>query len=69
MEVLVRIKIVWQFRRFWGTSTWILALRAVFNVNVRQWTVNVRQCFLCGLWRMGGAMFVNGVLRTLDFQR
>ena len=49
--------------------TWIFALRAVFNVNVRQWAVNVRQCFLCGLWRMGGAMFVNGVLRTLDFQR
>ena len=42
--------------------TWILALRAVFNVNVRQLAVNERQCFLCGLW---WTMFVNGVLRTL----
>ena len=37
--------------------TWILALRAVFNVNVRQLAVNERQCFLCGLWC---AMSVNG---------
>ncbi len=29
-----------------------------FNVNVRQWAVNERQCFLCGPWC---AMSVNGL--------
>ena len=51
--------LLWVLR---GFSTWIFALRAVFNVNVRQLAVNERQCFLCGLW---WTMFVNGVLRTL----
>ena len=46
-----------------------------FNVNVRQWAVNERQCFLCGQWcamsvnglarSVAVKMVVNGVLRTL----
>ena len=30
--------------------SWLFALRAVFNVNVRQLAVNEHQCFLCALW-------------------
>ena len=60
--------------RFRG-RTWAFALRAVFNVNVRQWAVNERQWFLCGQWcamsvnglarSVAVEMVVNGVLRTL----
>ena len=32
---------------------WLFALRAVFNVNVRQCAVNGGQCFLGVLWRSG----------------
>ena len=38
------------FCKCWRLLTWIFALRAVFNVNVRQGAVNERQCFL--LWAM-----------------
>ena len=38
-----------------------LCFARFFNVNVRQLAVNDRQCFLCGLWRMGCAMSVNGL--------
>ena len=50
------------FCKCWRLFTWIFALRAVFNVNVRQLAVNERQCFLCGLWC---AMFVNGFARSV----
>ena len=60
------------FCKCWGLCTWIFALRAVFNINVRQLAVNERQCFPCGLWwamvGYGGlwcAMSVIGLTRSV----
>ena len=58
-KIYMRIrKQVALFCKCWRLLAWIFALRAVFNVNVRQLAVNERQCFLYGLWC---AMSVNGL--------
>ena len=48
-----------HFEHLLKKQTTSFALRAVFNVNVRQLAVNERQCFLRGLWC---AISVNGLV-------